>query len=451
MLKLASPIVLTQVCWVGMMTTDAAMIGRLGPVSLAGVSLAQVIYFTIFVVCFGFTLATAGLASQAFGARRPRQVRRVIRQGLWIAILLSVPSCLVLFLTADILTWLQQPADATAAAGVYATTLLWSMPFAIAFNVLRNFVSALNRPKVAMWVMTLALPINALLDYALIFGNFGLPRLELFGAGLATSIVNALMFVLLAAICVFRAPFRRYNIFGRFWVPDWQVFREIFRVGGPIAGLELLEAGFFITAALLMGLIGTLAIAAHQIAIQVPFVTFMIPMGLQQAATVRVGHAAGRRDARGAYRAGWVALAMTLVFMSAMSVLILLIPEHLVRVFLNPDTPNGPEVLALAVSFLLYAAIFQVADGIQAVAAGALRGLNDTAMPMWIALISFWAIGFASSISLAFWLGLEGAGLWIGFVIGLVIASVLLTWRFGWLGRRGYLPDMLPEDLPPAK
>ncbi len=451
MLKLAAPLVITQLCWVGMMTTDAAMVGRLGATALAGVSLAQVLYFTIFVVCFGFIMATAGLAAQAYGARRPRQVRRVIRQGLWIAILLSVPSCLVLFLTADILTWLRQPADATAAAGLYAQTLLYSLPFAIAFNVLRNFVSALNRPMVALWVMATALPINALLDYALIFGNFGLPRLELYGAGIATSIVNALMFALLAAICLWRRPFRRYNIFGRFWVPDWQVFREILRVGGPIAGLELLEAGFFITAALLMGLIGTLAIAAHQIAIQVPFVTFMIPMGLQQAATVRVGHAAGRRDARGAYRAGWVAIAMTFVFMAAMSVLILLVPEQLVRVFLDPATPNGPEVLALAVSFLLYAALFQVFDGIQAVAAGALRGLNDTKMPMWIALLSFWAIGFASSITLAFGFCLGGIGLWIGFVLGLVVASILLTWRFGLLGRQRYLPDMLPQDLPPAK
>jgi len=445
MVKLAGPIVLTQLGWVAMLTTDAVMIGRLGAVPLAGATLVLMVYFGLYVFSFGVVMATATLASQAYGARRPRLVRRVIRQGLWATILLVVPSIVLMAFTPEILTALRQPPEAIALAGEYIDTLKWSLAPGIAFVVLRNFVSALNRPAFAMWVMLAGVPVNAGLDYALIFGKFGLPRLELFGAGLATTSVSTLLFAILLAVALFARPFRRYNILGRFWRPDWDAFRRIFALGLPIATIMLLEAGFFIFAVFLMGWISTAAVAAHMIAIQVPHVTFMVPMGLSQAATVRVGHAVGRRDPEGAYRAGWTALVMSLAFMGVTSLVILAIPASLASVFLDESRPDSAGVLALATSFLLFAAIFQAADGVQAVAAGALRGLNDTKVPMALAALCYWALGFTSAGALAFWGGLEGVGVWIGFVIALVAAAIVLTWRFRTLAARRHIPDMPPE------
>ena len=440
MVKLAAPIVLTQLAWVAMLTTDTAMMGRLGATALAGASLSMMIFFLAYVACFGVVMATAGLAAQAYGARKPRVVRRVIRQGLWVTIVLTLPILAAFEFTPQILAALDQPAETLLPAEAYMSTLKWSLPPAIAFAVLRNFVSALSRPTVALWVMLCGVPMNALLDYCLIFGNFGFPRLELVGAGLATSIINLVMFLALLAIALLGRRFARYTILGRFWRPDWHQFRQIFVIGLPIAASMLLEAGFFIGAVFIMGQFGAIAIAAHMVAIQLPHVTFMVPMGLSQAATVRVGHAVGRGDTAGAYRAGWMAIALTLGFMAVATLVILVVPEAFASIFLDHDRADSAAVLALATTFLLYAAFFQLVDGMQAVAAGALRGMNDTAVPMVLAALSYWGIGLSAGLALAFWLDMEGQGLWLGFVFGLSSAATMLTLRFLYLGRIGYLP-----------
>ena len=440
--RLAAPIVLTQLAWVAMLTTDTAMIGRLGAEALAGATLSMMVFFLTYLGCFGVVMATAALAAQAYGARKPRLVRRVVRQGLWVSIALTVPALVAFRFTPELLAATGQPPETFAPAEAYMSTLMWSLPTSVAFSVLRNFVSALNRPAMALWVMLCAVPLNALLDYALIFGNFGLPRLELVGAGIATSIVNLGMFLALLAIAVLARPFARYAILGRFWRPDWFQFRRIFAIGLPIAGILLLEGGFFIAAVFVVGQFGAVAIAAHMIAMQLPHITFMVPMGLSQAATVRVGQAVGRRDLAGAYRAGWVAVAMTLAFMSVTTVVILSVPETFASLFLNHERADSAAVLALATSFLFYAAFFQLADGVQAAAAGALRGLNDTAMPMLLAAFSFWGVGLATGLALAFRTDLQGQGLWLGFVAGLTSAAVLLSWRFRSLMRRGYMPQV---------
>ncbi len=446
MLRLASPIVLTQLAWVAMMSTDIAMIGHLGADPLAGASLSLMVFFLGYVVCFGVTMATAGLAAQAVGARKPRTVRRVVRQGLWITILLTTPALAVFSYTEDVLRLMGQPEETLAPAQQYMITLMWALPPSIGFAVLRNFVSALNRPAVALWVMVAGVPLNALLDYALIFGHFGLPRLELYGAGIATASVNLLMFLVLLSIAVIRRPFRRYTILVRFWRPDWVQFRRIFRVGLPIAGTMLLEGGFFIGALFVAGQFGAAVIAAHMIAMQLPHITFMVPMGMAQAATVRVGQAAGRGDPVGAYRAAWIAFAVTTGFMLMMTVIVLAVPHLFASVFLDPTLPDSATVFALATTFLYYAAFFQMADGMQAVAAGALRGVNDTAVPMVLAAVSYWAVGLACALTLAFPMGMQGAGLWLGFVCALVTAALLLTWRLRLLTRRRHLPAVAPGE-----
>jgi MATE family multidrug resistance protein len=442
--NLAVPIILTQVGQIAMMVTDSIFIGRLGAVPLAASSLGLAVFFLFFIVGFGLMTATAPLMAQAYGAKRPRLLRRVVRQGLWAALLVSLPMTLALFFLAPVLRALDQPPEAVELAVVYIGTLKWCLPFAIAFFVLRNFVAALNRPVAATVVMLIGVPVNALFDYALIYGNFGFPRWELFGAGIATSLVNALMFLALLWICLARYPFKRYAILGRFWRPDWDQFRRIFKLGFPIAGMMLLEGGYFISSFFMMGWIGITAQAGHLVALQVPHLTFMVPLGLAQAATVRVGHGVGRGDIEGAYRAGWTAIALGLVFMAAMSVVILLLREPLASVFLDEARPDSAAVLAMAVSLLLFAAIFQAADGVQVIAAGALRGVNDTAVPLGIAIIGYWLIGLTGSVLISFWLGLGPRGIWLGFVFGLGSAAVMLVLRFRALSRRRYSPAMPP-------
>jgi MATE family multidrug resistance protein len=447
MARLATPIVLTQLAWVAMLTTDTAMIGRLGQEKLAGASLGIMMFFLAWVFCFGIVMATAALAAQAYGARKPRIVRRVVRQGLWVTIVVTAPFLVLFAFTTELMTLLDQPAEAIPHAEAYMTALMWSLPPSIGFTVLRNFVSALSRPMGPLLVMGTGVPLNALLDYGLIFGNFGLPRLELLGAGIATAAINWTMFLALAGIAAWKRPFRTYAVFGRFWRADWRQFREIFRIGMPIAGQSLLEAGFFIGSVFIAGQFGTVTIAATMVAMQLPHVTFMVPMGIAQAATVRVGQAAGRRDIDAVYRAGWTALAIGGLYLSLTTATVLLVPEGFASLFLDTTRADSAEVLALASTFLLYAAFFQAGDCIQAVAAGALRGLNDTAVPMAIAGFSYWGVGLCSGLLFAFWFDMKGAGLWAGFVVGLTTAAILLTLRWRGQHRRRYLPEEVAETI----
>jgi MATE family multidrug resistance protein len=444
--RLALPLIVAQLGWVGMQVTDTIMIGRLGAVPLAGASLGLVLFFTVWVVCTGIAMATAGLAAQAFGARRPRLVRRVIRQGLWVTILLTVPGTAGLLLfTDDVLILMGQPEPAVRASAVYMTALAWALPFSVAFQVLRNFVAALNRPGVATIAMVTGLAVNGLLDYALIFGNIGLPRLEILGAGIATATVNALILLFMAWVVMTRRPFRRYAVLARFHRPDWAQFRRIFRIGLPIAGIYVVESGIFIGSFLLMGAFGTATLAAHLIALQVPHAAFMVPMGISQAATVRVGQAAGRRDPAAAYRAGWTAMAIAVGFMMLTSAVILTLPESLALLFLDPARPDTAAVLASAVGFLFYAALFQAGDGLQVVAAGALRGLNETALPMVIGALGYWGLGGSLAVGLAYGAGIGPDGIWMGFVAALFAVAFLLALRFYQLGRRRYIPEVPPE------
>ena len=440
MLALTGPLVLTQIGQIAIMTTDVVMIGWLGEQFLAASSVGSTIFFSSFVLVMGIVMATAPLASQAFGARRPRRVRRVIRQGLWITILLSFPAVWLMAYGEEILLFFGQTPGLAARAQPYLDTIRWSLPTACAFIVLRGFVASINRPNWALWVMLAGIPLNGLLNYALIFGELGAPRLELYGAGLASSIANAAMIAAMLAVVVWRRPFRKYNILGRFWRPDWTVFFRIFLLGLPIAVMYLMEFGVFAAAVMLMGQISETAVAAHQIALQIAAITFMVPFGISQAATVRVGHAVGRGDPIGARRAGWVAVLLGVGFMAVMSLVFVVLREPLVGAFLDPAKPGSPAVLALAAQLLLIAAAFQMADGAQSIGAGALRGLNDTAIPMVFTIFAYWVTGFGLAWVLGFEIGWGPHGIWAALAIGLAVAAVCHLTRFWWLTRHGRLP-----------
>lgn len=429
-IALSVPIALTQLGQIAMMTTDLMLLGRLGEHVVAGAGLAHTMLFVAFAVGMGLVAAVAPLAAQAFGARDPRGVRRALRVGVWAAILTGVPLTALQFCGEGLLVVLGQSPENAAVAGRYLAGLGWSLIPAWVFMAIRGFMGAVNRPEPALWITLAAVPSNFVLAWALIHGEFGLPRLDVLGAGVATTLVNIGMCAVALVICVTRPPFKKYRIMGRFWRFDAPLFSTLCRLGLPISGAYLVEFGVFGGAGLLMGTISTTALAAHQITLQIAAILFMVPFGISLAATVRVGHAVGRGDPEGSRRAGIAALVLGAAFMVLMTAVIAATRHVLPPLFLGTVTPDTAATAALIATLLLVGPVFFVFDGIQTIGAGALRGLNDTRVPFLIAIFSFWGIGFTLCWVLGIHTVLGPLGVWLGLSAGLIAQAVLLAWRF---------------------
>jgi MATE family multidrug resistance protein len=433
--KLALPIALTQLGQIAMMATDLAFIGRLGNEAVAAAALAGTIYFVSFTFGMGLVSAVSPLAAQAFGARDPHSVRRALRTGLWAALLISVPIMMFPLSGKQILLALGQEPAAAGLAQHYLSGLVWGVTPALWFLAIRGFLGALNRPEPALWIMLAAIPANALLAYLLIYGEWGLPRLELLGAGFATTIVNFGTFLAGLWFAAYRKPFRKYHVLGHIWCIDWSLMRRLMVIGAPISMAFLLEYGLFSAAALLMGLISTTALAAHQVALQVTAILFMVPFGISMAATVRVGHALGRNDPAAVRRAGFVAIALGVGLVAALTLAVIASRFAIARLFFGTDASANAAV-ELTVTLLLIGATFFVADGVQSIAAGSLRGMNDTRVPLLFAGIGYWLVGFTTACLLGFHTALGAIGIWIGLSCGTAVYAVLLVWRFHWLAGR---------------
>jgi MATE family multidrug resistance protein len=438
---LASPMVLTNLAQSLIHATDVVLLGQVGPRTLAAAALGVNLYVFCLIFGMGLLTAAAPMIARERG-RRPssvRDVRRTVRQGMWSAVLLVLPMWAMLWNAEKVLLLLGQQPDLAADAQILVRYLMWALLPAFLYLVLRNFLAALERPGWALMVALGAVVVNLIVNIALIFGvpQIGLPALGLMGAGIGSSITISFEFAVLALIVTRHRKFRRYHLFGRFWRPDWARLREFWRLGLPIAITLSLEVGVFNAAVFLMGLIGTASLAAHQIAIQIASLSFMIPMGLAQAVTVRVGHAYGRRDPVAIARAGWTSFVMATSFMSLMALVMWLIPHHLVSIFLDVDDPANAAVIPLAVAFLGVAALFQIVDGAQAVGAGMLRGLHDTTLPMAFALFGYWVAGMGTAVGLGFGLGWGGVGIWTGLAAGLAVVSVLMLVRWARRERLG--------------
>lgn len=442
-LRLAWPLILSNLTMALIGATDVLMLGWLGARELAGATLGFNLAMSCAIFCMGLITASAPMMASEIG-RMPhsvRDVRRTFRQAIWTAVSVIVPFWFLLWNTEQILLSFGQQPDLAHIAGTYISAYMWSiLPF-LGFIILRNFVSALEQPVWALVVSIVGVLANALFNYALIFGNFGLPAFGVVGAGIGSVMTNVLMFASMALVVMLHQRFRRYKLFGRFWRSDWQRYRALWKLGLPIGITMGLEGSVFGIAALLMGLINAESVAAHAIALQLASLTFMVPMGLGQAATVRVGIQYGRRDHPAIARAGWVSFVLGTGFMAAMALVLLLAPEFLIGLFIDADAPGNAKVATLAVSFLAIAAIFQIVDGAQVVGAGMLRGLHDTTVPMIFALMGYWFIGIGVGAGLAFWQGWEGVGVWVGLASGLGIVAFLMLARWSMRARLGLLPN----------
>jgi MATE family multidrug resistance protein len=431
-LALAWPMILSNLAGTGMGTIDVVLVGRLGPEPLAAAALATNLFHAVMLTGIGLVTAVSPLVAAEYGRCRHavRDIRRTVRQGLWVATAICAPAWLLLYQGERVLLAFGQDPKLAAEAGSYLRALQWALLPNFTFVVLRLFMAALGRPGWGLAVALAGLPVNALLAWMLIFGRLGAPPLGLVGAGIATTITAALGFAALAVVSVTDRRFRRYHVFGRLWRADWNRFRAIWRIGMPIAATLAFEVAFFGASGLMMGAIGTTELAAHTIALQIAALCFMVPLGIGQAATIRVGHAFGAGDREGVGRAGWAAFGTAMAFGCLTALLLIMLPQTLVGAFLDPAAPGNGPVIALAVQFLFFAAVFQLADGAQVVGAGMLRGLKDTRRPMLYAALGYWGIGTPAGLALAFPGRLGGAGLWMGLAIGLSAVSLLLLHRW---------------------
>jgi MATE family multidrug resistance protein len=430
LLLLGGPLVAAQLSTVALTATDVLMMGWLGPQQLAGGALGTALLHPFHMMGTGFGVAVAPLVAQALGAGRRREARRSLRQGLWVALAAAAVIMAILTQAETLLLWSGQTPDLARLSAVYLSAAIWMMPPALCFVALRSFLSAHGETRIVMGVALAGVAVNALGNYALMFGHFGLPRLELLGAGVSTALTHLTMAALIALYVARRRRFRlRYAPFARFHRADWPRFFAIVRMGAPIGVTLMAESLMFSGVALLMGWLGPDALAAHAVALQLASIAFMTPLGLSMATTVRVGLSVGARDGRGAARAAWVSLAATVGFMAAMAALFVGAPQTLVGLFLDPADPASTAAFTLAVSYLGIAALFQTFDGMQVSAAGALRGYGDVWPPMAIAVTCYALVGLPAAWALGFPMGLEGIGVWLGLAAGLLAAAVMLIAR----------------------
>ena len=431
-LRLSWPLAAANLLQMLTYAVDVIFIARLGEAQLAASALAVALFGLILWAMSGLTGAVAPVIAADLGARAPalRPVRRGIRMALWLALMSGILGMGLCLLLGPLMRATGQDAQIVGLANEYNTVIVWSLVPMLFNNVLRSFVSALDRPILATLITAAGIGVNALANYAFIFGNLGAPELGLKGAGVAT-IITALA-TLAAYIAAIRLDPRlhRYHIFGRWWAPDWERFRQIVRIGTPIALTITAEAGIFGAAAFLMGNIGTAQLAAHTVALQIAALAFQVPFGVGQAATIRVGYFYGARDPEGMKRAGWAAIAIGTGFMGLTALAMIIAPRYLLAIYVDPWDPANAVLIGYALTYIVIAAAFQLFDGMQAVAAGALRGLQDTRVPMWIAAFAYWVPGIGTSVVLGFLTPLEGVGVWIGLATGLTVAAALLIWRW---------------------
>lgn len=435
-LLLGLPLVGSQVAQVLVGLTDTLMLGRYSVAALAASTLGASFFFILMVVGAGFAFAVLPMSAEAVGQDDETRARRVARMGLWLSALFGVAVMPLFVWSGPILLAAGQEVQVAADAQAYLQIAGLGIVPALLTATLRSHLSALEHTRIVLWATLAAVFLNICLNWLLIFGNWGFPELGLRGAAIASVGVHALTTLVLVLYATRGPNMARFELLKNIHRPDWPVFGDIFRLGWPIGLTHLSESGLFVASALMMGWLGTTALAAHGIAIQIAALTFMVHMGLSAAATVRVGQAWGRRDRPGLIRAISAASLLSAVAVVLATILYLSGGEWITGLFVDPSDPQAPAILTLGVHLLTLAALFQLVDAAQVMALGALRGVQDTRAPMILAIVAYWALGIPSSYILGFVLDFGPSGVWLGLVVGLAAAAIALTIRFVRLTQR---------------
>ena len=429
--RYAGPLLVTNLSLAGMTTADTVMAGRLGAQDLAAVAAGANFLGIFFLGGLGLLMALSPTVAHAYGARRDSEVTAIFRQGFWLAMGLSVVVVSGLLLTEAVLLAIGTPQDTAELAADYVLAASFGMPATMCFLVLRFCSEGIGWTRPIMWAALIGLLTNIAGNYVLMYGKFGLPALGAVGCGVATALVQWIMLAYMVLHVRQHRIYRPFAPLATLAPPDWRVLRPVLALGLPIAASVLAEGALFGTAGLMASTLGSNVMAAHAIAINYAALMFMVPLSIHSATTIHVGHRLGAGDVRGGVRAGWIGIAGCAAFMTA-SALVLIAARHQVAALYTADT----AVLVLAAQLLLYAAAFQLADGLQVGAAGALRGFRDARVPMWLTIIAYWAV----AMPLAWYWGyrqMQGApGIWLALILGLLVSSSLLLARYFILIRR---------------
>ena len=428
-LRISGPLAAAYLAEIAMGITDMLFVGRLGSVELAAVGLASSVLFEILIVAASVVSIVAVLAAEARGAGSSEGVRRAVRQGFLVALVLGIPGTIIGWNLAPVLAMTGQDPRVIALTEQYLHAAAWVIVPYLLFVALRSFVAALARAGSVMVITVAAIGVNALLTYGLVFGQLGMPALGVAGAGWATTITTWLMLAALVFHTGASRAFRSFRLYAADLRPDPSVLSEILGRGAPVAGITLLEGGMFVAVSIFMGILGASWLAANQIMLNVLAVGYVSAAAIGEATGVRISHSTGAEKPHDLRRSAVVGVSLGTVVMFLFAGLLWLFPLQIVSVFLNVGDAGNADVVAYAVILAGIAAVFQVFDGLQAVAARALRGIKDTLVPMWIASIGYWVLGITGGWVLCFRLGYGARGLWWGLAMGLIVTAVALVWR----------------------
>ena len=424
--KLAYPIILGELAQMALGIIDTAMVGSVSYKHLAASSLVQSVIIIPFVLGIGITISVSQLVSQAHGQRDGQQVSHYLYNGFWLSAITALVISLFLEFGQNILFHLNQDPEVAMLAVPYLQIIGWSIIPMLLFMALKQFTDGLEFTKTAMILSLVALPLNVLLNWVLIFGNWGFPRLELVGAGWGTLITRTLIFFALGIVVLRHATFKKYiAVRKRQWVFSLKTMKELLHIGIPSSFQITMEAGAFAVSGIIIGTIGAVEQASHQIALSLASLTFMVSMGLSQAGSIRTSNAFGRRDLVAIKFIGKSTIAIALVYGSLCALSFILF-QHSLPLLFNKNA----QVVSLSAYLLLFAALFQISDSIQAVTAGLLRGIKDVKVPTYFIAIAYWVIGLPAGCVLAFYFKMGAAGMWTGFIIGLSLSAIFLTLRF---------------------
>jgi multidrug resistance protein, MATE family len=427
LLQTAVPLIIAQLAVMAMSFIDTLMAGQLGANALASIGLGSAVFGYSLTIFSGVMLAVGPLVSQSQGAGKPQDAAKATRHGLVLAVLIGIPMT-VLFLNAEpLLRVLGQPDTTIEVTSSYLRAVSFGFAPYLCYLALRGLMEGSLHTRPVMIFSFVAVGLKILLNRALMFGEFGFPNLGLVGAGYATMLIEFLLLGL--GIWYVGTRFREHRIFS-FDKIQGGTIREILRIGVPIGVGLAFESGMFTVTTILMGTIGELELAAHQIASQSVYFTFMIPLGIASAAAVRVGQAVGKGDVQQIKQMGRLGVLFAVTAMTISALCYWFFPRFVIGLYIDVNDAANANLIQIATVFLSIAAMFQVFDGTQVANAAALRGLKDTRVPMLVSLVSYWFIGMGSAVLFAFWFDLGGRGLWFGLVLGLAVAATLLTWRF---------------------
>ncbi len=445
-LMLALPLIGSHLARMAIGVTDTLLVARLGVDSLAALVLATSLFLVVYMAGSGYAMGLMARVADALARGEDTEVRRATRMALWLSILHSAVMAPLMWHSGAVLTAFEQEPQVAALAQEWLRVMLFAMAPVLCAMTLNSYLAALGRAGIVMWITVLGLPLNALFNWLLIFGPGPFPAWGITGAGIASLVVNWLQFGALALFAAWLPAARRFDLFRRFWKPDWTAMREIFVLGLPIGLTTVAEIGMFAGTNLMMGWFGPEALAAHGIALQLASIAFMVHIGLSNAGTIRIGAARGAGDREGLRAAAATVMLMSVAFAALTMAFFILTPGPLAWLYLNPADPAAPRIVAMAAVLMVYAGAFQIVDAMQVVGLGLLRGVQDTRVPLVLTIVSYWLIGMPAAYFLALHGGMGPQGLWAGLCVGLTAAAALLLRRFwargdGWISAGETWPE----------